>query len=551
MATPRRSSRSGHTPKRHAPEAQAPQRQAPQTQSPKPPAPRAQAPLSRRDFLHASAGLGLAGGLGGLAALGRTFAAEVSLGPDLVRFGANIEPIVRLIEDTPRERAIEALAAQLRAGVGYRQFMAALYLAGLRNVDSRNSGFGFHCVYVINSAHLLAEDSPSDERFLPFFWALDQFKAAQIAQPRVMAPLTRPTPSGTQAVAALRAAVFAWDSDAAELALAGMARTCGATESFDELWRLGARDFRPIGHKAIFVANAWRTLHTIGWQHAEPAFRALGRSLAGYGPHARNNGIAFDDQCQRANEELVRDKAAALPGNWADDVSAAAQPDSAITAALLEPIRRGNSDRACGDALALLTQGKVRAGAVWDALHLVAAEFMLRRRGIMSVHAVTSINALRFAFRIARSAETRLFLLLQAVGWMCHFAQSLALTEIWDGPRILELPTGDAPADPAAAVEQIVAQLGVDGPAAAISAIAYANRHPEDRALATAARRLVFTRATDAHDYKYFAAALEDMPIVAPAWRPLLVGASILHLPTPAAPESRVISAARDALRGV
>ena len=43
--------------------------------------------------------------------------------------------------------------------------------------------------------------------------------------------------------------------------------------------RYGARDFRDIGHKAIYVANAWRTLQTIGWQHAEPVLRSLAYAL--------------------------------------------------------------------------------------------------------------------------------------------------------------------------------------------------------------------------------------------------------------------------------
>ena len=44
-------------------------------------------------------------------------------------------------------------------------------------------------------------------------------------------------------------------------------------------WRYGARDFRDIGHKAIFVANSYRTLVTIGWRHAEPILRSLAYAL--------------------------------------------------------------------------------------------------------------------------------------------------------------------------------------------------------------------------------------------------------------------------------
>ncbi len=44
-------------------------------------------------------------------------------------------------------------------------------------------------------------------------------------------------------------------------------------------FRYGCRDFRSIGHKAIYVANSLRTLQCIGWQHAEPVLRSLAYAL--------------------------------------------------------------------------------------------------------------------------------------------------------------------------------------------------------------------------------------------------------------------------------
>jgi hypothetical protein len=510
---------------------------------------------SRRDFLQLSAGVGFLGGLGSIGSLGRTLAAQAQVGPGLVRLSPEIEPVVRVIEDTPRERIFEAAAGLLRSGVDYRQFMAALYLAGIRNVDSRSSGSRFHCVYVINSAHLLAVESPAHERLLPLFWALDDFKGAQASRPRPMAPLSARTPSGADAVAALRAAVHGWDRDGAEIALAGMARTCGAAEAFEELWHLGARDFRPIGHKAIFVTNTWRTLQTIGWQHAEPAFRSLGQALAGNGTQFEN-GLRFDDQCHRENDELVRANAAGLATDWADYTASGAAADAATAAGLLGPIRAGNASSACRDALALLTQSKARAGAIWDVVHLAAAEFMLRRGDIGDIHAVTSVNALHFGFRMARSTETRLFLLLQAVGWMAHFARTGGLvnrSEATPAANILNLspPDTDLPNDPAAAAESILTTTATDRVSAARAAYAYSRRHANHPALFSAARRLVFTRATDTHDYKYPAAAFEDIPSVSPSWRSHMLAASMLHIPPPAAPESPVIQRAREAVAGL
>ena len=103
--------------------------------------------------------------------------AEVT--PDLFRFRPEIEPLVALIERTPREKCAEMAVEQLRRGVSYRQFLAALFLAGLRNVNPRPPGFALHCVFIIHSAHLLGLEAPPDARLLPLFFALDDFKKAQ------------------------------------------------------------------------------------------------------------------------------------------------------------------------------------------------------------------------------------------------------------------------------------------------------------------------------------------------------------------------------------
>lgn len=515
-------------------------------------------PLSRRTFLQASAGAAFLGGLGSIGAMGRAVAADADLKPDLVRLSPEIEPIVRTIEETPRERIFEAAAGLFRSGVGYQHFMAALFLAGIRNVDSGNAGSAFHCVYVVNSAHLLALQSPASERLLPFFWALDSFKGAQASRPRKMTALVNRPPEGAEAVTALRAAIDRWDPDGAEIALAGMARTCGADETFEELWRLGALDFRPIGHKAIFVANTWRSLETIGWQHAEPALRSLGRALAGWGPTTRNGGFAFDDQCHVISDELVRAHAAAFPPDWADGGTPESAADAATAAALLAPIRAADARRACTDTVALLTgegEGpRARAGAIWDAVHLAAAEFMLRRGGIGPVHAVTSVNALHFAFRAARSTEARLFVLLQAVGWMAHFARATGLDAMGNaGPSILDLapPDGGVPDDPAEAAESVFAHVGTDAHRAAAEAFGYAQRHARQGALLAGARRLVYTKAVEAHQYKYPAAAFEDIRAVSAAWRPHMAAASTLYLPSSAAPDSNLMRRAADAVAGL
>src|SRR5438477_13130651 len=99
---------------------------------------------SRRRFLQASAtggallGLGL-GDLGFLSRLRPVSADEAALDPKVVRLQPEIEPLVRLLEETSRDRLLEEEAARVRKGTAYRDVLAALLLAGVRNVQPRPS----------------------------------------------------------------------------------------------------------------------------------------------------------------------------------------------------------------------------------------------------------------------------------------------------------------------------------------------------------------------------------------------------------------------------
>src|SRR5207302_2205725 len=119
------------------------------------------------------------GDLGFLSRLPRVSAAETRLGAGVARFTPEIEPLVRLLEDTPRERLLEEIAVRIQRGLTYREVLTALLLAGVRNIQPRPVGFKFHSVLVVNSAHLASLSSAESDRWLPIFWALDYFKSAQ------------------------------------------------------------------------------------------------------------------------------------------------------------------------------------------------------------------------------------------------------------------------------------------------------------------------------------------------------------------------------------
>jgi hypothetical protein len=227
--------------------------------------------------------LGL-GDLGFLSQLTPVSAEEAKLDPKAVRFSPEIEPLVRLLEDTPRDKVLEEVAARVKRGLSYRELLAAVLLAGVRNVQPRPVGFKFHAVLVINSAHLASISSPDEHRWLPIFWAIDNFKQSQAEDERegnwTMAPVDESAvPSADKARQAFIDAMENWDESAADCAIAALARTAGAAEVYELLFGFGCRDFRDIGHKAIYVANSMRTLRSIGWQHAEPVLRSLAYAL--------------------------------------------------------------------------------------------------------------------------------------------------------------------------------------------------------------------------------------------------------------------------------
>jgi hypothetical protein len=72
----------------------------------------------RRRFLHSASALGLGTGLGTWELLrGITPAAEdVKVGPEMVRLRPEIEPVVRWIEETPRDKVFEKAVAELKGG---------------------------------------------------------------------------------------------------------------------------------------------------------------------------------------------------------------------------------------------------------------------------------------------------------------------------------------------------------------------------------------------------------------------------------------------------
>jgi hypothetical protein len=504
---------------------------------------------SRRVFLRQTITSGLAGcvGMSVLPGLAPVRADETTLDSDVVRFHPEIEPLVRLLEETPQEELIELVGQRIRGGLSYRELLAALLLAGVRNVEPRPFvGFKFHTVLVVNSAHLASIASPDADRWLPILWAVDYFKTAEAQDTRernwTMAPVDegRVPPSASAARRAFVAAMDKWDAEAVDPAVAGLARSAAAHEVFELFFRYGARDFRDIGHKAIFVANSYRTLQCIGWRYAEPVLRSLAYALQNH--EGQPNPATSDleaDRPWRHNAELARQ----LRDDWLTG-----QPDNGAVVELLGALRRDHADSACRSFVEAINGG-VPAQSAWDAVSLAAAELVIRRPGILALHAITSTNALRYAFQTTADDDTRRRLLLQNVAFVAGFRGRLEQEGRLDGAQINQLGrSADLQAVTAQSVDEVFGRVRSEPLRAARRALGHLATGGTAEALIDEARRLVFLKGTNSHDYKFSSAVLEDYYHLSPEWRNHFLAASLFQLHGRDEPDNQLVHRIRAAL---
>lgn len=497
-------------------------------------------PLPRRSFLRTAASAGTLIGLGELGLLSRlprVSAAETKLDPKFVEFRPEIEPLVRLLEDTPRERLLEEVAARIKRSTTYREVLAALQLAGVRNIQPRPVGFKFHAVLVVNSAHLASQNSPEADRWLPIFWALDQFKSSQARDVRegdwtLNGVDESAVPSADKARIAFAEAMNDWDEAKADAATAGLTRHLKAQEVFDWFCRYAARDFRDIGHKAIYVANSWRTLQNIGWQHAEPVLRSLAYALLDHEGENPAKRDAEADRPGRRNLKLVKE----IRADWQSG-----KPDADATKIFLKTLRESSSEKASDRVVELLKRG-VAPQSLWDALFAAAGELLMRKPGIVTLHAVTTTNALHYAFQHTANDETRRFLLLQNAAFIPLFRSR---AEAGTGITIDEFEPIAPKATGAEAVQEIFADVSRDKLLAARKTLAWLGANGEAKPFVDAAQRLIYLKGTDSHDYKFSAAVLEDYSSLSPRLRDRFLAASVFWLKGSGAPDSDLVARTR------
>lgn len=497
-------------------------------------------PLDRREFFR-DLGCNLVSGSlawNALQSLVPLRAEELQVTPNIVRFRPEMEGIVKWIEETPREQILETAVARLKSGLSYRQLVAGLFLAGIRNIKPRPVGFKFHAVMVIGSAHQLSLDAAQPDRLIPFFWALDNFKSSQAQDVKegdwtLSSVRDGDIPTSSQAIARFTEAMDRWDESAADAAVAGLYRSASANQVMELIWPYAVRDWQNIGHKAIYAACAWRTLQVIGWEHAEPVLRSLVYGLLNGG--ASDTAVPYDQNLVLAGQ---------IRADWTGG-----RPDPTVTTALIQTLRQASPKEAAVAVVEYLNKG-VSPDSLWDAILLAAAELLMRQQAIVPLHATTATNALFYIYRESGQDLTRRLALLQAASWIALFRDGArARGPLPESLKIDEFkPSETAPAKVLSVFD--VLQQDRNQAAAQTLALTQAGQVSGQNTsdFFDAARHLIFAKGTDAHDFKFAASAFEDIEHASPAIRPRLLAASVYYLKGTQAPDSPLLQRTREAL---
>jgi hypothetical protein len=98
------------------------------------------------------------------------------------------------------------------------------------------------------------------------------------------------------------------------------------------------------------------------------------------------------------------------------------------------------------------------------------------------------------------------------------------------------------------AVEEIFADVGPRSMEAAGKTLAYLEAHPDPQEFVNAARLLIFTKGTNAHDYKFSSAVLEDYQHLSPAHRARFLASSVFNLRGSSGKDNALVQRTRAAL---
>ncbi|HEY3901517.1 MAG TPA: hypothetical protein VGM54_23100 [Chthoniobacter sp.] len=251
-------------------------------------------PRTRREFLAqvsqgmlvASVGVEVANELGLSPALAEETSAELGFG--------SLEPLVRLMQETPVDQLLPKLVAELRAGTELKRLVAAGAMANARTFGGEDY-VGFHTIMALAPSLHMAQELSSDQQPLPVFKVLyrntKRIQEHGGRKSEVLHPVQPvPVPDGRVGGEVLREEMRHKDVEAAERTFAAIAAAGSPEDAFNQLL-YAVQDHTEV-HRVVLPYRAWDLMGLIGKDQAHTLLRQSVR----YCVRAENwGGTAHDE----------------------------------------------------------------------------------------------------------------------------------------------------------------------------------------------------------------------------------------------------------------
>lgn len=479
-------------------------------------------PNSRRDFL-ADVGRGML-----ISSVGASLAFDLGLAPavagedsDRLTFGS-LEPLVAMLQETPADQLVPALAERVNGGTDLKTLVAAASLANARTFGGQDY-IGFHTLMALAPAWYMAQELPSERRALPVFKVLyrntnriHEHGGVKSEVLHAIEPAELPADAGGQR---LQADVRNAKWDEAERDFAAMCSDPG--EAFNHL-QFTVQDEVDV-HRVVLAWRAWATLDFTGQEHANTLLRQSVRYCLRHEDNMRQNKRPPSPVRSVLPKLLEQYKLPEMLGNkpaedgWVDH--------------LARTITWANREQAAEAAAAALAEG-FSPDAVGDALCLAANLLVLHDPGrqreyekhkpvgsvhgdSVGVHASDSANAWR---NIALASNPRNVAASLIVGAFHTAGQSGQVNkDAWLPQDRLDALTSDDAATLLGAADEAIRNKDQAGATAAVQKYGSLNHDPR------AAFELLLKFATSEdgalHGEKYYRTVSEEFARAREAFR--------------------------------
>ncbi|WP_040889634.1 hypothetical protein [Zavarzinella formosa] len=379
---------------------------------------------SRRDFL-ADVGRGML-----VASLGSGLTLELGLSDafaeetvEKLSFGS-IEPLVGLMQDTPLDKLIPALAKQLAEGTELRQLVAAGALANARTFGGQDY-IGHHTFMALGPAFAMSKEMPEASRALPVFKVLyrntNRIHERGGSKVEMLHPVHGEPAETAEKPDDMREATRKADMTEAERRFAKLAKN-EIGEAYNHLL-FSVQDEVDV-HRVVLAWRAWSTIDITGKEYAHTLLRQSVR-------------YCTDNEITRLKQKRPEPGIRALLPKLLDEhklpgkAAGTKKGDDAWVTQLAEIIYGTNRDQAAAAVAAALAEG-MSPESIGEAMSLAANQLVLRDPGrpkawasdakpvgsvhgdSPGVHASDSANAWRNISRVSNARNTAASLIVGA-----------------------------------------------------------------------------------------------------------------------------------------